>query len=86
MFNHLVAFHEVPSQLIKSNLNGDDTIFEKLVQLKNFKIFWNRTSHEYQTLWGNRSIATWSISQIHWELIELGNIFAINTQSLLNIE
>ena len=43
-FHHFVVFHEVLAQMIGTNVNtmDDETIFEKLLQLDNFTIFYNR--------------------------------------------
>ena len=43
-FDHFVVFHEVLAQMIGTNVNAmdDEMIFEKLLQLDNFTIFYNR--------------------------------------------
>lgn len=42
-FDHFVVFHEVLAQMIGTNVNAmdDEMIFEKLLQLDNFTIFYN---------------------------------------------
>ena len=43
-FDHFVVFHKVLAQIIGTNVNAmdDEMIFEKLLQLDNFTIFYNR--------------------------------------------